>query len=295
MNTINSFDRFSNEKIKAERNYKDTVFRMLLSDSKTQLQLYNALFNDNLDDTGLVEDCTLEDVLFRNRKNDVAFRVKNKRIIILLEHQSSINKNMPLRFLIYIGRTYEQLIDNDKIYREAPIDLDTPEFIVFYNGDDDDREYWELRLSDAFSDHKQPLALDLCVKVYNINVDKNRDLQDKVTHLAGYSYLIDRIKSHVNKLGTKHLSKAIELAIEDCIDGGILVNELKKIGSEVNNMLFGEWDQEMAIKIAKEEAEERGIEKGIEKGKAEGIEQGIEQGKLNERVNILGSSWVMVG
>ena len=53
---------------------------------------------------------TLEDILFMNQKNDICFTIDNK-FILLLEHQSTINNNMPLRCLLYIAREYEKLID----------------------------------------------------------------------------------------------------------------------------------------------------------------------------------------
>lgn len=53
---------------------------------------------------------------------------------MLVEHQASINKNMPLRFLIYIARIYEKMIDSKAVYKEEQIKIPTPEFIVLYNG-----------------------------------------------------------------------------------------------------------------------------------------------------------------
>lgn len=83
------------------KNYKDSVFRMLFNNKKAALSLYNNLFQANCQDENLVELVTLEDVLFMPRKNDLAFTI-NGRFLILLEHQSTINENMPLRFAFSI-------------------------------------------------------------------------------------------------------------------------------------------------------------------------------------------------
>ena len=41
--------------------------------------------------------------------SDISFDVGGK-LIVFGEHQSTINENMPLRNLLYIGRAYEQLV-----------------------------------------------------------------------------------------------------------------------------------------------------------------------------------------
>ena len=58
---------------KAERAYKDTVFTKLFNHEEAAIQLYNALYNKNLSESTPVRMMTLDDTLFRKRKNDVAF------------------------------------------------------------------------------------------------------------------------------------------------------------------------------------------------------------------------------
>lgn len=52
---------------------------------------------------------TLEGVLFVAIKNDMAFTVKNK-VLVISEHQSTINKNMPLRSIIYYMHILKRMI-----------------------------------------------------------------------------------------------------------------------------------------------------------------------------------------
>ena len=87
------------DKTYANTKYKDTFFRYLFKEKSGMLELYNALFDDCLTDESEIEDCTIEDVFTRQMKNDLAFRVRKKRVIVLTEHQSTLNENMPLRFL----------------------------------------------------------------------------------------------------------------------------------------------------------------------------------------------------
>ena len=97
MEKDNKTDSASNTN-KTNKKYKDTVFRMIFNNKKEALGLYNNLFDTNYTDESLVNIVTLEDVLFIPRKNDVAFTM-NGRFVVLVEHQSTINENMPLRLL----------------------------------------------------------------------------------------------------------------------------------------------------------------------------------------------------
>jgi len=96
------------------------------------LSLYNALHNTNLQLSCPVENIKLDNVMYMNNINDVSCLVDNK-IIVLAEHQSTINENMPLRFLQYIARLYEKLQKPTDRYLRALSKIPTPEFYVFYN------------------------------------------------------------------------------------------------------------------------------------------------------------------
>ena len=82
----------------ANRKYKDSVFVDLFSeDEKAKenfLSLYNALHGTNLQLSCPVENIKLDNVMYMNIVNDVSCLVDNK-IIVLAEHQSTINENMP--------------------------------------------------------------------------------------------------------------------------------------------------------------------------------------------------------
>ena len=83
---------------KHNRIYKDSVFVDLFSeDEKAKenfLSLYNALHGTDLPLSCPVENIRLENVMYMNIINDVSCLVDGK-IIVLAEHQSTINENMP--------------------------------------------------------------------------------------------------------------------------------------------------------------------------------------------------------
>ena len=90
----------------ANRKYKDTIFRMLFSDKKNLLSLYNALNGKNYSDCAQLEIVTLENAIYMSMKNDLAFILD--LALFLWEHQSTYNPNIPLRDLMYIAKEYEK-------------------------------------------------------------------------------------------------------------------------------------------------------------------------------------------
>jgi len=246
--------------VKTNRNHKDSVFTLLFSEPPAALELYNAVTGQNYPPDTKIEIVTLSNALFKGQLNDVAFVVDN-RLVVLIEHQSTVNNNIPLRMLMYLGREYERITKGKDLYREKLIKIPAPEFIVLYNGKDEFPDFKELRLSDSFKT-KGKGNLELVANVYNINKGRNADIASKSPVLNGYNELI----AEVNKnLKTMEQSEAIEVAIKSCIERNILVYFLEKHASEVLNMLFTEWNLDDAIAVAREEALEDGIEIGCEK------------------------------
>ena len=61
------------EKIRANRTYKDSVFRMLFRSKAALLGLYNALNGTDYRDPELLTVTTLENAIYMNMKNDISF------------------------------------------------------------------------------------------------------------------------------------------------------------------------------------------------------------------------------
>ena len=134
--------------VRPRRDYKDTLFRMLFNDREALLSLYNAVGNTDYRDPSLLQIVTLENAVYMNVKNDLAFLLGFE--LNLYEHQSTWNPNMPLRDLFYAAREYEMLIRDQSLYSSRLIKLPVPRFIVFYNGREKQEERCVLKLSDAF-------------------------------------------------------------------------------------------------------------------------------------------------
>lgn len=182
----------SKEKIVSNREVKASAFTAYFGEPENAAQLFSALNGEEVKPEDIVY-TALEGVLFVARKNDMAFTVKNK-ILVISEHQSTINYNMPLRSIIYYGRTMERLIEPKKIYREKRISIPTPEFYVFYNGDEAFPAESCMKLSDAYLEKTDNPMLELIVKVININLPIGHKLLEQCRPLYEYSWFIQQIK-----------------------------------------------------------------------------------------------------
>lgn len=119
--------------MKAKRTYKDSLFRDIFRDKDRLAELYYALTGETAHSVD-IKITTLKDTVFSSVKNDLSFRVGDRHII-LIEHQSTLNENMPLRMLLYLAQMYQKDVPSDLIYREARVPLPAPQFYVFYNGE----------------------------------------------------------------------------------------------------------------------------------------------------------------
>ena len=233
---------------KENREHKDSLFVDLFYQDETAkknlLSLYNALHDTNYEDETIIRKVKIDDVLYKNFKNDISCEV-NGLVLVFGEHQSTINRNMPLRCLMYVGRAYEQLVDSKARYRTTLVKIPTPEFYVFYNGEKEQPLEQVLTLSDAFMNPVGENSVELKVKVININSDKAHGILDKCGILKEYSQFISTVRKYSEE------ESAIKKAIKECIEKGILADYLKRKGSEVENMLIAEYsyEEDMQVKL----------------------------------------------
>lgn len=270
----------------ANRNYKDTIFRMLFSDRESLLSLYNAVNKRNYTNPDDLEIVTLENAIYMGMKNDLAFILDMN--LYLYEHQSTVNPNIPLRDLFYIAAEYQKLIDRKSLYSSAIQKIPTPGFFVFYNGIEPLEDCCISRLSDAFLHTGAEPALELIVTTLNINEGHNCELMQHCRKLKEYAQYVAKVRKYAEQLP---LEDAVERAVTECIRENILADFLKKNRAEVVAMSIFEYDKvEEEKKLRKAEFEagvEQGIEQGIEKGLAQGIERGEKQASVKTATRML--------
>ena len=251
---------------------------MLFSEKENLLSLYNAVTGNayqNADDLKIV---TLENAIYMGMKNDLAFMLETN--IYLYEHQSTLNPNIPLRDLIYIGIEYQQYVDDKSLYSSRLQKIPAPKFMVFYNGTDAVDDRVELRLSKAYEHLAGEPDLELKVLMLNVNEGHNKELMEQCQTLKEYAIYVARVRKYTSEM---NLNDAVARAIDECIKEGILVEFLRKNRSEVKMVSILEYDKEWEEKKLRKAEYEAGRSEGIEIGKSEGIEigktEGIEIGK----------------
>ena len=216
---------------------------------------------------------TLENAVYMNMKNDVAFLLDNR--LSLYEHQSTWNPNMPLRDLFYVSRTYQGLVKDETLYSSKRLKLPAPHFLVFYNGTEEREESSILKLSDSFEyvgTQKEEPNLELKVLVLNINQGKNKELLELCWTLKEYMIFVDRIRLYTK---TMELDAAAERAVDECIHEGVLSDFLRKNRGEAIEMSIFEYDEERELKLIRRAEYEEGLKEGREDGLKEGREDGL--------------------
>ena len=241
----------------ANKKYKDTVFRMLFSDRKNLLSLYNAINGTGYEDPEELEIVTLENAIYMGMKNDLAFIIDTN--LFLYEHQSTYNANMPLRDLFYIAGEYQKLVDHKSLYSSALQKIPAPNFIVFYNGTEKKKERWENLLSEAYENHTGEPNLELRVVTLNINEGHNRELMEQCQTLREYAQYVAKVRNYTKEM---ELDAAVERAVNECIHEGILSEFLRMNRMEVIAMSIFEYDKEEEEKKLRKAEFEAGVEEG---------------------------------
>ena len=267
------------QNIHGNRTYKDSLFRMVFKKKEDLLDLYNALNGSNYTDVSALKINTIENVLYISMKNDISFMFTGT--MNLYEHQSTKNENMPLRGFLYLARLFERyLAENDlDIYSSRIQKIPTPKYIVFYNGKAEEPDERIMRLSDAFE--KEGGCLECEARLLNINYGRNRELMEKCRRLEEYAIFVAAVREH--KKENVSLLDAITMAIDECIEKGILADILTTQRNEVLEVVLTTFNKELYEKNLKQDAYEDGKQEGISIGISEGIGIG-EYNKLKELV-----------
>ena len=253
----------------ANRNYKDTVFRMLFSNRKNLLSLYNAVNQRDYKNPDDLEIVTLENAIYMGMKNDLAFIIDTN--LYLYEHQSTYNPNIPLRDLFYISNEYQKLVDKKSLYSSTLQKIPAPNFIEFYNGSTAAPDCTELRLSSAFEHLSGEPKLELIVTVLNVNVGHNAELMQHCNTLNEYAQYVARVRHYAADMS---LDQAVERAVDECVKEGILAEFLTRNRNEVISMSIFEYDKELEEKKLRKAEYEAGHEAGFSEGEKYGIERG---------------------
>ena len=240
--------------------YRDSVFRSYFNEPVRLLSLCNAVLGTQYTNPDELNINTLEGIFFDKQKNDISCTIGN-HFLVLVEHQTTVNENMPFRCLSYVTELLNNLVKNkNRLYYKGLIKFPKPKFFVFYNGDKNEPLQRKMRLSDAFDGDSA--SLELVVTAFNINSGLSQPLLQKCRYLSDYSTLVGKVKEGIG-LGL-YLRDAISRAVKFCLDNGIMGNYLVEHSEEVFNMLALEWNMDDALQARFDEGRDEGINAGIE-------------------------------
>ena len=246
------------------RNYKSSIFTMLFSDKRELLGLYNAVSGKDYKDPGLLEVNTLENAIYMAIKNDLSFVIDSQ--LSLYEHQSTYSPNLPLRMLLYLADLYADMTKNENLYGKKKVKIPPPQFIIFYNGVERQPDRRILRLSDLYEAEEEEHKLELEAVMLNVNAGHNRELLQSCKTLADYAEYTACIRKYAEEMDTED---AVECAIVECIQEGILEEFLRKNRAEAKRMSIYEYDQARHIRQEREDAWEEGWSEGRNEGRQE--------------------------
>lgn len=267
------------DNIRINRRYKDRLFRILFTDKKHALELYNALNNSNYTNEDDLEIRTLEDVVWIKMKNDLAFLIHD--VLALYEHQSTLNPNMPVRGFLYFADLFRGILKDKNPYGTKLIALPTPVYVVFYNGNEKIGEEKWLKLSDAFICGNEQSKMELQVQVININYGHNKQLMERCPTLCQYAILISKVKSYCEEMV---IEEAVKKAVDECIDKGVLAEFLSLRRAEIMDAFLTGCDEEKVLEAIGQER----YEDGREDGRADGIKalilDNLEEQKTEEEI-----------
>ena len=266
------------------RLYKTRIFAMLYQDKKELLDLYNAISGKHYEDPELLEINTLENAIYMTMRNDLSFLIDFR--LSLYEHQSTYSPNLPLRDLFYISDLYSGMVKDENLYGIKLVQIPAPQFVIFYNGMKEMPDRTVLRLSDAYSVKEENPALELTAVMLNINRGHNEKLKGLCKSLKDYSEYTARVREYAD---TMPISEAVEQAICECIQEGILAEFLKQNRAEAKQVSIYEYDEEKHMRQERETfwedgwaaGREEGIREGEERGREFGRKEGRQEGKLD--------------
>lgn len=256
------------------RIYKSRLFVMIFSDRKELLELYNAMSGKHYTDPELLTINTLENAIYMSMQNDVSFLIDSR--LSLYEHQSTYSPNLPLRFFFYLADLYSVMTINENLYGTRKVMIPPPQFVIFYNGQEERPDRHILRLSDLYIVEEKEHMLELEAVMLNINQGHNPKLMQACRTLRDYAEYTARVRKYA---ATMTLADAVELAITECIREGILKEFLEQNRAEVKKVSIYEYDEEKHMRQEREAAWEDGKKEGMEQLLLSKIKRKLAKGK----------------
>ena len=175
--------------------------------------------------------------------------------------------------LSYFGRLYSAYVEaqGGNMYGARLIELPTPRYVVLYNGMQPRPAREVLRLSGAFPGENP--SVEVTCEVVNVGSGCNPGVAEASPTLAGYVYLVERVRDYNGVRGMPP-ARAVDAAIDECVSKGYLASYLERKRSEVRSMFMTEFDEEKQRALDRRDGYEEGVEDAAERLLAAGYDEG---------------------
>ena len=255
----------------------DKIFKEMLSDKKSTVDFINSFLHLNLveDDIEKYEK-EFRTSEFSNVEADVVYKIKNKNVFILIEHQSSVDYKMSYRIMCYKYAIIESVIDKKRLKEKSyRIPMVIP--VVLYTGkrkwkrllinDIEEKvegyaENWlEYTLIDVNKFSKEQLLADNLIITKAMLIEKSKNKEELYRNIEE----VINIQKEKKAFDNLQLEKLITYELSETEDKNIMHEFIEKI----RNIEGSEEIMTNASRI---------INREIRKERKAGLEQGIQQG-----------------
>lgn len=281
LKVMEPFEKYGTE------NAHDKLFKDLLDD-ETELKEFITQFIGINIQSEEIEKCNNSYITkqYKKYEADMVYKIKGEEVYILIEHQSTVDVNMPYRILNYYGEVSKAAIKEIEI-NVYPLIIP----IVLYTGE----RNWkiETKYSKKVIEYKTSKKyIKLEYELVDINQYTEEELLEKNTLLA-YAMLIEKNR------GKEPLINILEKISVRCNTNKnkekmqrIINYLLYPILEENTKEMIGKFkiEEEMDMKTAQDyireemrELRRKAIEEGLAEGRTRGREEGIKEGREEGR------------
>ena len=275
-NKNNNTKRNIRQQLKARRinNEHDKIFRTVL-DKKTDVSKFlNKFLGLNIKTEELEKyNSSYIDPKFKNKEADIVYRIKDKNIFLLIEHQTKIDKKMPIRLHEYSTEIMASAMEENK-YKSIPSVIP----IVLYTG----RTKWKIENEtiEKRQFFKEVKLIDGEFNLIDINDFSKKELLEDDIFITKMM-LVEKCKDEIEMV--QALEK-IENKIkeEDKSTFRRIVKEIwsLRIGTENANKILEKIEEGSGNMMAVMEMLLAENEKYINIGRQEGRQEGMKKGRL---------------
>ena len=261
----------------------DKMFKEMLSEKKSTVDFINSFLHLNLveDDMEKYEK-EFRTSEFSNVEADVVYKIKNKNVFILIEHQSSVDYKMSYRIMRYKYAIIESAIDKKRLKEQSyRIPMVIP--IVLYTGkrkwkrllinDIEEKvegyaENWlGYTLIDVNEFSKEELLADNLIITKAMLIEKSKNKEELYKNIEE----VINIQKEKKAFDNLQLEKLITYELSETEDKNIMHEFIEKI----RNIEGSEKIMTNASRIINRE-----IRKQRKEGREEGSQQGLQQGMV---------------